>query len=207
VEEILDALNMQELNQRVINYEDETTSGFSWKQRLRDIEKVERKSMLSMLQKATEVHLVVATLIATVTFAACITMPGGFVGGEGSHPGSALLRRSVAFKAFVITDTISMVLSSSAVFIHLLIPFLFDKNINDEKRRMKLVVLAFILILGATVAMGLAFVTGTYAVLVPSSDLAIANCIIGLTFFAIFFTVFGKIFASSFSQLSFFFEL
>jgi hypothetical protein len=72
----------------------------------------------------------VAALIATVTFAACINMPGGFVGGgEGSHPGSVLLRRKAAFKAFVITDTISMVLSSSAVFIHLLMPFLSD-NVN-----------------------------------------------------------------------------
>jgi hypothetical protein len=199
------------LPQRVINYEGDITSKRSWLENLmekwKEERNEERRSMLSMLQKATEVHLVVAALIATVTFAACITMPGGFVGGEGSHPGSALLRRSVAFKAFVITDTISMVLSSSAVFIHLLMPFLFDKNINDEKRRMKLVVLAFILILGAMVAMGLAFVTGTYAVLMPSSDLAIANCIVGLTFFAIFFTVFGKLFASSFSQLSSFFDL
>ncbi|KAE8022596.1 hypothetical protein FH972_008384 [Carpinus fangiana] len=195
------------LPRRVINFKDEPTMWTSYKQQFNDRKKEERKSMLSMLRKATEVHLVVAALIATVTFAACITMPGGFVGGEGSHRGSALLRRSAAFKAFVITDTISMVLSSSAVFIHLLMPFLFNKNINDEKRRMKLVVLAFILILGAMVAMGVAFVTGTYAVLVPSLDLAIANCIVGLTFFAIFFAVFGKLFASSFSQLSSFFDL
>ncbi|XP_059445072.1 ankyrin repeat-containing protein NPR4-like [Corylus avellana] len=203
--EIWEALGR--LPQRVITYEDETRSRPSLKQELENIKKEDRKSMLSMLQKATEVHLVVAALIATVTFAACITMPGGFVGGEGSHSGSALLRRSVAFKAFVITDTISMVLSSSAVFIHLLMPFLFDEGINDEKRRMKLVVLAFILILGAMVAMGLAFVTGTYAVLMPSHDLAIANCIVGLTFFAILFSVFGRRFTSSFKRLSDFFEL
>ncbi|KAB1226480.1 hypothetical protein CJ030_MR1G014062 [Morella rubra] len=42
-----------------------------------------------------------------------ITMPGGFVGKDGntppsSHPGSAILRRSAAFMAFVIFDNISM---------------------------------------------------------------------------------------------------
>jgi hypothetical protein len=35
--------------------------------------------------------------------------------GEGSHPGSELLKKSAAFKAFVITDTISMILSSSII--------------------------------------------------------------------------------------------
>jgi ATP-dependent Zn protease len=51
-------------------------------------QKKKKKSILSMLQKATEVHLVVAALIATVTFAKCIIMPEGFVGGgKGSHPG------------------------------------------------------------------------------------------------------------------------
>ncbi|KAE8022652.1 hypothetical protein FH972_008435 [Carpinus fangiana] len=195
------------LPQRVIIYEDKITGWTSWGDWFKDINKEDRKSMLSILQKATEVHLVVATLIATVTFAACITMPGGFVGGEGLHPGSALLRRSVAFKAFVIMDTISMVLSSSAVFIHLLMPFLLDRDINDERRRMKLIVLAFILILGAMVAMGLAFVTGTYAILVPSFDLAIVNCIVGLTLFAIVFTVFGKYCDLFYHQILSFFEI
>lgn len=139
----------------------------------------------STLRKASEAHLVVAALITTVTFAACITMPGGFVGKEGSHAGSALLRRSFAFKAFVLMDTISMVLSSSAVFIHLLMPFLLDKN-SDEEHRDNLLFLAFWFILGAMVTMALAFLTGTYAVLVPSSDLANSTCIIGLTFIAFF---------------------
>jgi hypothetical protein len=158
----------------------------------------EDEGMISLLRNASEAHLVVAALITTVTFAACITMPGGFASsGESSHPaGSTLLGKNAAFKAFVITDTISMVLSSSAVFIHLLMPFLFHKN-YDEDRREEVVVLAFYLILGAMITMVLAFVTGTYAVLMPSLDLAIANCIIGLTFFAIIFLVLRKLMKDS----------
>ncbi|XP_059445066.1 protein ACCELERATED CELL DEATH 6-like [Corylus avellana] len=146
----------------------------------------------SLLQNAAQAHLVVAALITTVTFAACITMPGGFASsGEGSHPGSALLRKNAAFKAFVITDTISMVLSSSAVFIHLLMPFLFYKH-YDERHRTQVFILASILILGAMITMVLAFVTATYAVLVPSMNLAIPICIIGLTFFVILILVYRK---------------
>jgi hypothetical protein len=103
----------------------------------------------------------VAALITTVTFAACITMPGGFMGsGEGSHSGSALLRKSAAFKAFVITDTISMVFSSSAVFIYLFTPFLFSRYISDEQSRHLIFSIAFYFIIAALIAMVLAFVTG-----------------------------------------------
>ncbi|XP_059446693.1 protein ACCELERATED CELL DEATH 6-like [Corylus avellana] len=170
------------LPQRVITFEDEDKGG----------DKIDEDS-ISLLRNASEAHLVVATLITTVTFAACITMPGGFAGsGEGSHPGSALLKKNTAFKAFVIIDTLSMVLSSSAVFIHLVTPFFFGKNSN-KKHGLYLVVLAYQLILGAMITMVLAFVTGTYAVLMHSLDLAIANCIIGLTFFVILFLVFKKL--------------
>jgi hypothetical protein len=148
--------------------------------------------MRSMLKNASKAHLVVGALITTVTFVAYITMPGGFVGsGDGSsHLGSAFLRKNAAFTAFIITDTISMVLSSSAVFIHLLMPLIFD--VVDEVKLHKSLFLAFKFILWAMIAMVLAFVTGTYVVLVPSLGLAIANCIIGLTFFAILFFVFQK---------------
>ncbi|KAE8022595.1 hypothetical protein FH972_008383 [Carpinus fangiana] len=180
------SVELNGLPQRVITLKEDTA-----KQEGEDGDKgsgdKEDEDWKSLLRNAAEAHLVVAALITTVTFAACITMPGGFAStGESSHPGSTLLRKNAAFKAFVITDTISMVLSSSAVFIHLLMPLLFSKNYDDD-RRVGVVFLAFILILGAMITMVLAFVTGTYAVLMPSLDLAIANCIVGLTFFPIIF--------------------
>jgi hypothetical protein len=174
--------------------------------------KKEEEEMISTLQKASEVHLIVGALITTVTFAACITMPGGFVGsGEGSsHSGSALLRKNVAFTAFIITNTISMVLSSFVVFIHLLMPYLFNKNIKgvfptffrERKRHYDLLSMALNFLLLAMITMVLAFVTGTYAVLVPSLGLAIANCIIGLTFFAILFLTFQNFFWKQIIELN-----
>ncbi|KAJ6421935.1 hypothetical protein OIU84_026966, partial [Salix udensis] len=72
------------------------------------------------LNKARESHLVVAALIATVTFAAAFTLPGGYK----SDKGTAILAKKAAFIVFLISDAISMVLSISAVFIHFLLALL-----------------------------------------------------------------------------------
>lgn len=99
---------------RVINYNQDTI-------KLEDMARGDKK-WRSNLWKAAEAHLVVAALITTVAFASCITMTRGFVTGEeASHPGYPLLLRKAAFKAFIITNTISMVLSSSTVFQYLLV--------------------------------------------------------------------------------------
>ena len=144
--------------------------------------KLNRADFVSMMEKASTVYLVVDGLIATVTFAAGITMPGGFIGIEGSHQGSAILTRNTAFRAFVITDTIAMVQSCSAAFISLFMPLLFHEK-NPGGFSFLLAVMAFCLTIFAMGATVLAFVTGTYAVLMHSLDLAIATCVIGLCFF------------------------
>ncbi|XP_040989440.1 protein ACCELERATED CELL DEATH 6-like [Juglans microcarpa x Juglans regia] len=144
------------------------------------------------LEKAAETHLVVAALITTVTFAAAITMPGGFVGtgGDPHYEGSAVLRRNTAFKAFIITDAISLVLSSSAVVTHLLMPLLLIKHSESDETRYDFLSLAFKFILMAMGAMVLAFITGAYAVLVHSLDLLVTTCVIGSCFFLILYIIY-----------------
>ncbi|GMY32611.1 ankyrin repeat-containing protein At5g02620-like [Fagus crenata] len=141
-----------------------------------------RDRFVSMMEKAYQIHLVADTLIATVTFAAGITMPGGFIDKDGTHPGSAVLMKNTAFRAFVITDTIAMMQSCAAAFILLFMPLLFDVK-NPTYFSFPLAILAFCFTISAMGAMVLAFVTGTYAVLMHSFDLAIATCIISLCFF------------------------
>ena len=143
---------------------------------------LKRADFVSMMNKASNAYMIVDGLIATVTFAAGITMPGGFIGIEGQHRGSAVLTRNTAFRAFVITDTIAMVQSCSAAFISLFMPLLFhEKDPGDFS--FLLASMAFCLTISAMGATVLAFVTGTYAVLMHSLDLAIATCVIGLCFF------------------------
>ena len=64
------------------------------------VSKGHRERFVFIMENASQVHLVVDTLIATVTFAAGITMPGGFIGREGPQPGSAVLTRNAAFRVF-----------------------------------------------------------------------------------------------------------
>ncbi|KAB1226630.1 hypothetical protein CJ030_MR1G027487 [Morella rubra] len=142
------------------------------------------------LENAATAHLVAATLITTVTFAAGITIPGGFVGNDGTHPGSAILRSSAAFVAFVIFNTTSLVFSSSAVLIHLLVPLL-----PKPESRANFSMVAWLFILVAMVTMVGAFVTGSYAVLAHSAGLAIASCVIGLSFIPILFLIVVKFYS------------
>ena len=59
--------------------------------------------------------LVVATLIATVTFAAAFTIPGGYNNDIGSpNQGLALIQSRRLFKWFIISDSVTMTCSITA---------------------------------------------------------------------------------------------
>lgn len=124
--------------------------------------------------KIKDSYLIVSTLVATVTFAAGTTMPGGYVGNNGLDPGTAILTRSKAFQAFAVTDTFALALSSSSVFAHL---FLVMRDYNktgivaDSETQRNLTI-------SSVIFMVIAYVTGTYAVLGHSSRLAIANLVV-----------------------------
>ncbi|XP_035549749.1 uncharacterized protein LOC109020433 [Juglans regia] len=145
------------------------------------------------LEKAAETHLLVAALITTVTFAAAITMPGGFVGtrGDPHYEGSAVLRRNATFKAFIIIDAISLVLSSFDVATHILMPLLLIKHSESDETRYDFLSLAFKFILMAMGAIFLAFISGVYVVLVHSLDLLVTTCVIGSCFFLILYIIYG----------------
>nr|CAB3493322.1 unnamed protein product [Digitaria exilis] len=63
-------------------------------------------------ERIVETYILVATLIATVTFAATFTMPGGY----DQNKGIALHGRNTAFKIFVISNTVAMCSSIVVVF-------------------------------------------------------------------------------------------
>ncbi|KDO40326.1 hypothetical protein CISIN_1g039863mg, partial [Citrus sinensis] len=57
------------------------------------------------VNESKESHLVVAALIATVTFTAGITVPGGYINGIDPDQGAAVLAKRSAFQAFVVKSS------------------------------------------------------------------------------------------------------
>ncbi|PON44071.1 Transmembrane protein [Trema orientale] len=137
---------------------------------------------LKVMEKSKEIILVVATLIATVTFTAGFTLPGGYQSSKGPLQGAAILRGNAAFQAFVITDTVALGLSISAVLINLIM-----RTSDDKWKIIGCHVMSWYLTVLALVFMLIAFITGTYAVLAPSLLLAIATCVVGLLFLCLSF--------------------
>ncbi|CBI17198.3 unnamed protein product, partial [Vitis vinifera] len=136
--------------------------------------KKERKEYISQLQKQGETHLIVSALITTVTFAAGFTLPGGYKEDDGQ----AILSKKAAFEAFVVTDTIAMLSSLCAVFLHF-----FMTMHKRGKFLEKHLLWAFSLTMVGMGAMAIAFATGLYAVLPHSSGLSFLTCILCSCFF------------------------
>jgi hypothetical protein len=151
----------------------------------------ENKEEEEALSKARESHLVVAVLIATVTFAVAFTLLGGYK----SDRGTAILAKKAAFIVFVISDAMSMVLSILAVFIHFLISLIHGfelikrKDISEEAA-IKLFGVATLFTMIGMDTMIIAFISGTYTVPEPSLRLAINTCFIGVSFFFLVYLVF-----------------
>ncbi|KAL6636951.1 hypothetical protein ACP70R_024523 [Stipagrostis hirtigluma subsp. patula] len=76
-----------------------------------------RTSSQKYFERSVETYILVATLIATVTFAATFTMPGGYDQKDGSPTaGTAIHGHKTAFKIFVISNTVAMCSSIVVVF-------------------------------------------------------------------------------------------
>ncbi|TXG74286.1 hypothetical protein EZV62_002865 [Acer yangbiense] len=118
-------------------------------------------------------HLVVATLIATVTVAAGFTVPGGFGADEGPDRGAAILTKNTAFLAFVIFNTRSMLWSSFAIFNHLS-----TRPATNKREFYKQISFCHLLIRYAVLAMIGAFLAGICAVLHNDKKLAISACVV-----------------------------
>jgi len=67
----------------------------------------EKNSTLEAYKDRINTFLLVATIIITVTFAAGITVPGGYDDSE-THKGMALMVKKSAFQVFVIANALAM---------------------------------------------------------------------------------------------------
>ncbi|XP_034686724.1 ankyrin repeat-containing protein At5g02620-like [Vitis riparia] len=159
----------------------------------------EESKEISEIKKTMKSHMIVVALIATVTFTAGFTLPGGYIQDKGVTQGMAILSlptdgtldkhgdmASAAkenFSNFVMEDSIAMVLSMCAIGIYFLASF----PIENKKTVHAYVLYGYVLTLAAMAVMVIAFVDGLQAVLHPSSSLEVTTEYMIVVFLLFFF--------------------
>ncbi|KAF5202417.1 Ankyrin repeat [Thalictrum thalictroides] len=138
------------------------------------------------IKDQTDFDLLVGALIATVSFTAGITVPGGYT-SDGPNKGTAVLAKKLSFKVFLITNTIALLLSLYAVFCHFCVKHLRKKE--DIIYQLKV---ATFCSFGSIFAMVVAFITGSYVVLAVTEEFPIIVCVLCCCFFLFAFRALWK---------------
>ncbi|CAN4096183.1 unnamed protein product [Withania somnifera] len=132
------------------------------------------------IMQAAQIHLVVATLIMTVTFTAGFTLPGGFESDTDSpNKGMVILLGRTAFRASCISGAVFTYFTMGASVI----------SLTELTVVMRLYKMATCFQLVAMSAAVIAFMTGMYATLAHSVGLAATVCVIGCISFMIYLLV------------------
>ncbi|TVU27474.1 hypothetical protein EJB05_30088, partial [Eragrostis curvula] len=144
-----------------------------------------RKDAKSLTQTYTSNTSLVAILIATITFAAAFTLPGGYSSDAGSE-GLPIMAGKPAFQVFLISDTLAMCSSLSVAFICIIARWGdFEFLLYYKSATKKLMWFAYM-------ATTTAFATGLYTVVAPRLQwFAVAICVLSV-FLPVFTYLLGK---------------
>lgn len=143
--------------------------------------KHELEKRVTLLTAAAPTQLVVAALVATVSFTAGFTIPGGFNQNPGPDIGTAVFTEKSAFKAFLICDALAFTLSSLAVLQYFRAAS--ATLLTTIERQLRFAKLYCVYSIGA---MMVAFITGVYAVIPHSPRIQAALLFISAFFFVFY---------------------
>ncbi|KAI8552746.1 hypothetical protein RHMOL_Rhmol06G0291000 [Rhododendron molle] len=139
-------------------------------------EEIEAASKMQTYKQMGHTLLMVATLIATVTFAAAFTMPGGFNNNLGPSQGEALLQSADSLRWFIISDSVAMSSSMVAACI------IFWGSVIAKETYLYYFVSAILLTYIALLSTAVAFATGVTAVMPNQPYIRIMCHAVGLFF-------------------------
>ncbi|PIA27410.1 hypothetical protein AQUCO_07800033v1 [Aquilegia coerulea] len=131
----------------------------------------------SDLKDQRDFDLVVGALIATVSFTAGITVPGGY-NSNGPNEGTSVLSKKLSFAAFIISNNLALIFSLYAVFSHFC-----ARRLREEAEIIYQLNVATFCTLAAIYCMMVAFIMGSLAVLANSNWLGIVVSINSCFFF------------------------
>ncbi|GMY21916.1 protein ACCELERATED CELL DEATH 6-like [Fagus crenata] len=132
---------------------------------------------LDYVKEGSQTILLIATLIATVTFTAAFTVPGGYQ-SQGVDEGLVVFGKRASFCAFLIANTLAFGLSVSSILVH----FSTSLGWGGVAFRKSVAQRSFISTYYSISAMLAAFISGTYTV-VPHSLGITAAVILSLLFY------------------------
>ncbi|GMN21254.1 hypothetical protein TIFTF001_045470 [Ficus carica] len=135
--------------------------------------KMEKASKSHHLEKISNTHLLVATLIATVTFTAAFTIPGGYENDE-KEKGMSVLSNMTFFKVFVVVDSIAFCCSTAAVLLQF-----FSSTENSYHLVLRFSILSAALTYISIFGMAVAFASGLRVIMPSSSILADFTLVMG----------------------------
>ncbi|XP_030459615.2 protein ACCELERATED CELL DEATH 6-like isoform X1 [Syzygium oleosum] len=124
--------------------------------------KASKPSRAKWIKAEMDTQLLVATLVASVTFTAGVTLPGGYNASDDRHPGMATTLHKGVFQLFVICDALAMYNSILAVVV------LLGGNGSDIRIAKRAYTIAGSLLLWAFISMAVAFLA---AIIVAVSKL------------------------------------
>ncbi|XP_030520123.2 protein ACCELERATED CELL DEATH 6-like [Rhodamnia argentea] len=127
---------------------------------------------LARLKEEANTRMVVATLVAAMTFASGFSVPGGFNDSD-TGAGIAILLHKAMYNVFVISNSIAMYSSIIALVI------LLWTQINDPPAVMNALAIARFPLLVTLGAMPLAFMAGVYVTVTKLAWLAIVVLVMG----------------------------
>ena len=167
----------EELIKQMKEWEKVVVGPFSWQEAIKKDNGSSSKSKdvredesMAFTKRLGETHLIVAALVATVSCAAGFTLPGGYNDSDGK----AKLTENLAFKAFIMMDTLAVVLSVSAVLVYFVMSLHKDEDILAKQ-----LLWGVSLTMLSVVVMVVAFVTGLVVVLPFDSLLWFVVCMLG----------------------------